>query len=410
MKRLTFAFVIVLSLFVLGGCDKLLEGFFPEDTDSGEIIEGDADYSVAVSIEYDRSLANDWNFGPGNTSVVYSPIRVAFIPFYDSYNGFAIDYDGIEYVTLWTNSFTEDTDGDQYRTTVEFNTWNYSTYKVLAWYDHAGDDNNLLCDEYDEDPGMLATINSSSDYWVDFRTMNPQNAGIQMNCQVGPGSEINFDQLTANPYAVYAAGGLYPYVYINSSYGNSAPVNTTVSLDSYGSGDSDGWITSSSWSITDPNSLNVLTGYGQYISYYFDTLGTYTVILTVTDNQGNVTSATHYLSVYATASIPLTVMPGTDTYEIDVQVVSDYQFYISTPGYYYINWEDLYQNSGAVAYTGDMAVSAYDSTNNFYFQNVDSGYLEPFSIYVGDAQAVTIRIDPTVYSNPGTCRVWITPQ
>ncbi|OHD22301.1 MAG: hypothetical protein A2Y38_00690 [Spirochaetes bacterium GWB1_59_5] len=409
MKRLTFAFVIVLSLFVLGGCDKLLEGFFPEDTDSDQNGGGTADYSVAVTVEYDQNLLlPPYNFGPGSiTNDTNPPIIVAFIPFIDSFDGnYQIDWNGIVKTKLWENTFTEDTDGQRYTTTVEFSTWKYSTYKVLVWFDESNDESWEQYAVYDK--GTLAIRNNSNDYWVDFRNMNPQNAGIQMNCRVGPSSMINTEQLTADPYAVYASGGVYPYVYINSSMGNNVLVNSEVYLDSYGSGDTDGWITSTSWSITNPNGSNVFNGYGQYVSFYPDTVGPYLITLTATDNQGNVSSATYNLTIYAAVSIPVTDVGGTDTNTINVLVVSDYRFYISTPGNYLINWEDSYQNGTPGFYTGDITASYIDSYGNYLFTDVDSAYLSPQPVYVDSAQYITIRVNP--YYSAGTCHIWITPQ
>lgn len=412
MKRLTFAFVIVLALFVLGGCDKLLEGFFPEDTDSGQNSGGGgsgADYSVAVSIEYDFNLISN-GFGPSTSSTAV-PIVAAFIPFTTSYDGsYQVDRNGIQYKTLYQNTFREDTDGQDSRTTVTFDTWNYSTYKVLVWFD-VNRNNDPGIDVAPVEPGTLAIQNGNGNYWVDFRTMNPQNAGIQMSCRVGFNSIINVQQLTADPYATYAPGGMPPNAVIYSETGNNVAQNSTVNFNSYSSYATDGWITGWEWTITDQYNY-IIYGYGPEISNTFSTIGPYEIKLRVKDNKESWSSWTAPYNLYVYQLAGGTTEVTVYDYYADYQVTTDIPISLVDAGEYFIHWEDSYQNSTSPianpTYTGDMSVSAFDSIGNPFFQNTDSAYTYPISIYVASAQTITIRVDPSVYSTPGTCRVWIT--
>lgn len=400
MKRLTFAFVIVLSLFVLGGCDKLLEGFFPEDTDSGEFYDGDADYSVAVSIEYNFDLIAQ-GFGPGNTGGIYSPIVAAFIPFYDSYDGgYEIDRNGIQYVTLWQNTFREDSDMQDSRTTVEFDTWNYSTYKVLVWFDDYPDTDPGI-DVAPVEPGTLAIRNDTGEYWVDFRSMNPQNAGIQMSCRVGATSVINVQQLTADPYADYGTGGMAPYASIYNDVGSSIAQSAQTYFYGYNSYDPDGWINEWNWTIKDQYNSVIATWSGPDFPFTFTTIGSYYISLVVTDNQG-VQSPEQLFSVYVYANSGGTEVSYDNTFGVlTVNGIQDYTFNADAPGQYLIYWEDSFQNSGSFTYTADVGVAI----PAYFPEYTDSGYLTPLSIYVEYAQTITVRVNP-IWAT-GTCTLWV---
>ncbi len=82
-----------------------------------------------------------------------------------------------------------------------------------------------------------------------------------------------------------------------------------VSFDGSTSSDSDGSITSYSWNYGDGK-----TGTGAMVVHTFQTAGTYTVRLTVTDNYGGTGTATKTITVYAnqapTASISASVLSG----------------------------------------------------------------------------------------------------
>ncbi|MFH2113473.1 MAG: PKD domain-containing protein [Spirochaetota bacterium] len=399
MKRFNLL-IIAAALFsiVLGGCDMLLESVFPEVT----IGTGDSNFSVAVNIEYDFDLITE-GFGPGN-NVNSIPIVAAFIPFYDSYDGtYEIDSGGIQYVTLWQNTFREDSDGQDNRTTVEFDTWNYSTYKVLVWFD-SNQDQDPNIDTVIE-PGTLAVRNDNDDYWVDFRYMNPQNAGIRMAARIGASSDINVDQLTANPYADYGSGGTVPIAWVYSDVGDSVAQNSEVWFYSYDSEDQDGWIVEREWAIYDTD-YKIATGNGPEIVHFFTAIGLYHIELRVKDNQGNWSDWVVFdLDVYS-GSGGTTEVVYYDTGIVDIQSLSFVDVYLDTAGEYVVHWEDSYEPDGS-SYSGDVTVSVSDTSYSYYyFTNVDSGYSYPKPIYVSLPQMVRISIDP--YYSPGTCRVWIT--
>jgi len=414
MKRLTFAFVIVLSLFVLGGCDQLLEGFFPYDTDTEQSIRGDAEYSVAVSIEYDFDLIAQ-GFGPGNTGdTTNAPIMVAFIPFIDSYDGsYQIDRNGIQLTTLWQNTFREDNDDQDFRTTVEFNTWNYATYKVLVWFDDNKDEDPGI-DSAMVEPGTLAIQNESGDYWVDFRSMNPQNAGVQMSCRVGWDSDINVDQLTADPYADYGTGGSAPIAMIYSDAGNNVQQNTIVYFNSYSSYDPDNdWLEGWEWAITDQYSTTLFTSMSPEISYTFGITGPYQIKLRVKDNKSNWSAWTAPYDLYVSP-----VVTGTETtiweYYFDtsisgVETIVPTDYYFPT-GQYTIHWEDGYEQASGSNYTLDALVTCFDTYNpvDVLLSYADSGYTYPTSMYLYSDKYLSIKITPYSAGSTGTCRVWIT--
>jgi PKD repeat protein len=79
------------------------------------------------------------------------------------------------------------------------------------------------------------------------------------------------------------------------TYSPSAPeVGETVSFDASGSSDDDGYITSYAWDFGDENS-----GTGKTTSHAYATVASYTVTLTVTDNDGLTDTATKGFDVYA---------------------------------------------------------------------------------------------------------------
>jgi hypothetical protein len=402
MKRFNLL-IIAVALFsiVLGGCDMILESVFPEVT----IGTGDSDFSIAVTVEYEFNLVAQ-GFGP-RSDINSIPIFAAFIPFYDNPDGsFQVDLDGIKYVDLWQDTFQNDGDGQDYRTTVEFNTWNNSTYKVLVWFD-SNEDEDPNIDGVIE-PGTLAIRNDNGNYWVDFRYMNPQNAGIQMAARVSATSAINVEQLTANPYGNFGSDGEAPYAWINSNGGNAATQNSEVRFDSYGSWDNDtnGWITAWNWVIEDIDGNPIAYGNGPEISHSFTDLGLYSITLKVQDNQGK-WSLEEAFEIYVypnagmTEGIPIELSTNFISGSITEEVILD-------GGLYRIYWEDSYESSGDVTYTGDVVVSAYGALEPYYyFYDVDSGYYYPQTFYVSEPQIVYIDMYPYFATSPGTFKIWI---
>jgi len=87
---------------------------------------------------------------------------------------------------------------------------------------------------------------------------------------------------------------------------SSGPAPLTVTVNATASSDSDGQITSYNWSASDGQSAS-----GQTTSMTFNNTGTYTIILTVTDNQGLSASSSKDLTV--TASDCLSVFDAVDS-------------------------------------------------------------------------------------------------
>ncbi len=194
MKRLTFAFIIVLSLFVLGGCDQLLEAFFPYDTYTDKSVSGDADYSVAVSINYASELSG--------YMVAGGKIMVALIPFNQSNNsGISVYSSGIIRETLSQADFEDDSDGRDSSTTVTFTTWMASMYKVLVWVDEDSDEHFIY--EYDPyasttEPAAFAFTTDSYEEWVDLSYVQPQSAGIDMVASITSYSFVDTSDFNSN--------------------------------------------------------------------------------------------------------------------------------------------------------------------------------------------------------------------
>ncbi|WP_436935881.1 malectin domain-containing carbohydrate-binding protein [Halovenus marina] len=138
-------------------------------------------------------------------------------------------------------------------------------------------------------------------------------------------ADVGFDNATMKSFEVTAAdgtldldftqdgGSAYPLIYgieiLGVSDGNQLPIasftasptnaNTgeTVSFDASGSSDPDGSIASYSWDFGDGE-----TATGATPSHTYDTAGTYTVELTVTDDDGATTTVTEQVSVSEPAS------------------------------------------------------------------------------------------------------------
>jgi len=94
---------------------------------------------------------------------------------------------------------------------------------------------------------------------------------------------------------------------------------------------------------------------------------------------------------------------------VDLHSTINLNYYITTPGTYYINWEDSFSNSGLVPYTCDVMLYAYDSNNlPYYFGDNDSGYPYPQKIEVAAVGSLKLDLEPWGDTLPGTCRIWIT--
>lgn len=387
--------LVVLSL---GGCDKILEQFYPEVT--VEAWAQQEDYSIGVTVEYSAS------FTPSTFSDA-KPICVALIPFYETYDGFEVDQSSIMVQTLTPDSFRTDggePDGFDRKTTVYFDTWSYSTYRVLVWSDADNDAWIRIDDNSANEYGVIALETETARNYLDFRFSNPAGAGADMSCIIEPTSVINVAQLTANPYATYTQGvGSPPVAYIYSEFGNNVPLNQEVWFRDYGSydPDSDDWINSYAWVITDNYGAEIAWGSGNSIGYSFTTGGSYTVKLKVYDKNGNASDwATYPVWAYNAQLV-------WDSGTAYLSAQQDWAVWISDPGYYKIYWEDSYSQAAGSSYTVDIKVSCFDEFSNSYFVDADSGYTEIREIYVDHAQNITLRINPFFDGYTGTYRIWV---
>jgi len=399
MKRvMPFALVAMLSMFTLGSCDKLLETFFPEET-LGSNTSG-AEYSIAVDILYDRDLSVNGFGAEGAYGAV--PIKVALVPFDETYNGFTVDESQIDKLTLWKDTFANDEYGDDFTTRVTFTVNRYCTYKVLVWFD----ENPLVDWPYDAgrifvDPGTLA-YRDNNDYWVDFRYDNPRNAGIEMSSFISYTSVINTNQLEANPYAVQETGGGIPTVAIYNAENGSIETNTTSYFYPTDFIDPDGgWDAGYSWVLYKWNynagayDIFIASGTSSYFEYMPTVPDEYFMLtLVVTDSQGD-TSATvsYYFSVYTGA---VSYTPIFQIYDGSIMVgLEDTHYYtIPTEGVYYIRWENAYESSNG-SYTAPMSVSVYDdSSGSLLFENYYYGYSSPISGYFPQGQILRIVVTP----------------
>ncbi len=130
-------------------------------------------------------------------------------------------------------------------------------------------------------PGLHTVQVSKSGY---------QSATTQVTVTAGVLSTVN---LTLTPIPSNAS----PVAQF--TFSPAAPVvGDTVSFDASASSDPDGSISSYAWVFGDGS-----TGTGQFATHAFSSSGSFTVTLTVTDNQGAQTSISHPVSVGSTADI-----------------------------------------------------------------------------------------------------------
>lgn len=396
MKRTTLILAAIAAALALGGCDKILEQFYPEITVDAWAQQ--SDYSVGVSVEYSSS------FTPSTFSDS-KPICVALIPFYETYNGFQVDQSSIMIQRLTPESFRTDggePDGFDRRTTVYFDTWSYSTYRVLVWSD-ANNNSWIQIDGTSADEnGVIALETETANNYLDFRYSNPAGAGADMSCLIEPTSVVNVAQLTANPYATYSQGvGNAPFAYIYSEYGYNVPLNQEAWFRDNGSYDPDydDWINRYEWVIVDQYGGEIAWGSGNAIAYTFAYEGNYTVKLRVYDKNNNASAwATYGIYAYPTAS-----ETTLDQQSGSISGPMTWSVYLPNAGYYTIHWEDSYNQAAGSTYSGDILV-----TCNPFFLGVDSGYTSPQQIYVGAAQWINLDLSLYSESTSGTYRIWVT--
>lgn len=88
----------------------------------------------------------------------------------------------------------------------------------------------------------------------------------------------------------------------------SSSNNLAASFDATGSSDPDGTIASYAWDFGDGS-----TGVGSTVNHSYATANTYTVTLTLTDNDGGVTVLSHPITVQAANQLPIAALATTNT-------------------------------------------------------------------------------------------------
>jgi hypothetical protein len=290
MKTLRTKTIILLFITIIAGaglltsCDAILEAFYPELTESGDLV---------VNVEFGDSMNNFTEFTNGNI-----PIKIALVPFFEGYEGFTMQYpEQIE--SLYYNDFFEGSKGSKV-VKVSFTPFNTYIYKVVVWLDRNGNDyflNNNGEPEWDSsivtnpEPAFLATT-IYGDWWVDYTSgLYPE----EMNAILNLGDEINKSQLEDDPRNVGTGGEGEPPVaaFHLSNTIVQAGFAVTFYSDSW---DPDGWIISREWRIVGQEGQGIDETFNYApLSFTFPSSGRYLVDLKVKDNQGN--EDTHTINV-----------------------------------------------------------------------------------------------------------------
>jgi hypothetical protein len=85
-----------------------------------------------------------------------------------------------------------------------------------------------------------------------------------------------------------------------------------------------------------------------------------------------------------------------------------YSFTAGTGGTYSLQWEDRTDQAAPPAYTGDITVSAYRSTDFAIFEDADKGYTAPQTLTLSTGEAVRVKVEGRSASDTGTYRIQYT--
>jgi PKD repeat protein len=154
--------------------------------------------------------------------------------------------------------------------------------------------------------GNVATINfkalsPASPTTVDFvMTAKGVHGDSDINLDDGKGTDI-LASVKNGSYTITSAGVVPPTCVINANpISGAAPLS--VSFSTAGSVDSDGAITSNSWNFGDGSPA---TG-GPNVKHTYTAAGTYTAVLSLTDNDGATSSCSKIIAVTAPTTGPAT--------------------------------------------------------------------------------------------------------
>jgi PKD repeat protein len=282
MKTLKTKTIILLLVTIIAGaglltsCDAVLEAFYPELT---ELSEGE----IVVYVNFDSNLfdINEFVYGTVN-------IKVALMPFLETSSGFYMQEDQAIIksfsITEFDNRFKE----------IGFYPQGNRIFKIIVWLDR---DNNDIPDWDDiayPEPSVLATNTWNGDWWVDFRWGYDR---VEMDSYVSLGDTIVEQQLSGHPDDIGGVGGVGEPPVANPQAGRtSIAVGESVNFWE-NSWDPDGFITGREWWIQGPGVDDTFNQ--PSLNFYFPEQGEYLVYLKVWDNEGNESSLSEPIRIYA---------------------------------------------------------------------------------------------------------------
>ncbi|MBI9104343.1 MAG: PKD domain-containing protein [Spirochaetales bacterium] len=273
---------VILGMGFLTSCDEILEAFYPELT---EMNEGE----IIVYVNFDSNIYGINEFVNGSRN-----IKVAAIPFLETYNGFNMQVDDAIiqefYIGDFQNRFLE----------TRFYVPENKIYKVIAWVDRNNDYEPNWDDSAYPEPSRMATDTWTGNWWMDYRW---GFYSVETDVYLSLGDEIAIEQLEGNPDDIGGDGGFgEPPIASPQADFTSVGVGNSINFWS-DSWDPDGFIINREWQIQGPY------GGQEYFSqptltYWFNDIGEYTVSLKVWDNDGNESgySAPIRINVYDTGS------------------------------------------------------------------------------------------------------------
>lgn len=287
-------------------------------------------FSSSGSNDSDGSIASyNWNFGDGNSSTSANPNHSYSAAGSYTVNLTVTDNDGLTATDTATTTITTNP-GTAYCTSS-----GGGNYEWIAGVAIGGVNNSSAKGGYSDYTAQVANLNSGSNsatltpgftsgayteywsVWIDFnkdgdftdsgeQLINGQSskAAISANLNIPTSAAgvngarmriaMKYGSAASSACENFASGEVEDYSVniVGSGGGNQSPisnangpyagnVNTNINFNSNGSADTDGNIAAYSWNFGDGNSSTTANP-----SHSYSTAGSYTAVLTVTDNQG----------------------------------------------------------------------------------------------------------------------------